>query len=200
MVAVSKSVDRAVDRPELRLVVDSDDELLGRIADRDVCAFEALYRRYARPVFAMALSRLRDRGRAEDAVQEAFTAVWRSAASYRPERGPGAPWLYAIARNAIVDSARASARAPLQPAGELPESASSAPALDQSVEDGWVAFCVHAAVAELPERERVVLELAYWKGHSQSEIAGELGLPLGTVKTRTRIGLARLAARLEGKL
>jgi hypothetical protein len=58
MVAVSKSVDRAVDRPELRLVVDSDDELLGRIADRDLCAFEALYRRYARPVFAMALSRL----------------------------------------------------------------------------------------------------------------------------------------------
>jgi RNA polymerase sigma-70 factor, ECF subfamily len=193
VVAVSKSVDRAADRPELRLVADSDGELLGRIADRDLPAFEALYRRYARPVFAMALSRLRDRGRAEDAVQEAFTAVWRSAASYRLERGPGVSWLYAI-----LDSVRASARARLQPAGELPETASSDPTPDQSVEDDWVAFCVHAAVGELPEHERVLIELAYWKGHSQSEIARELGLPLGTVKTRTRSGLARLAARLEG--
>ena len=65
-------------------------------------------------------------------------------------------------------------------------------------EDGWLAFRVHAAVAELPEQERVPLELAYWGGRSQSEIAELLGLPLGTVKTRTRSALARLAVRLEG--
>lgn len=200
MLAVLRRVDRAADRPELRLVGDSDGELLRRIADRDLSAFEALYRRYAGPVFGLALRLLRDRGRAEDAVQEAFTAVWRSAASYRPERGPGAPWLYAIARNSIINSARASARARLQPEGELPETASTDPAPDQSAEEGWASFCVHAAVGELPEPERVLIELAYWKGHSQSEIARELGLPLGTVKTRTRSGLARLAAHLEGKV
>src|SRR6266545_4577931 len=78
----------------------TDSELLVRVADRDRVAFELLYQRYVRSVFGLALRRLRDRQRAEDAVQETFTAVWRSAASYLPERGPAAPWLYAVARNA----------------------------------------------------------------------------------------------------
>src|SRR5213592_3032776 len=85
----------------------TDGELIVRAGDGDRGAFEVLYRRYARPVFGLALRRLGDRGRAEDAVQETFAAIWRSAASYKPERGPGAPWLYAVARNAIVDRARA---------------------------------------------------------------------------------------------
>jgi hypothetical protein len=109
MVAPS-SPDQEFSRPALHVVAESDGELLGRIDD-DLIAIEALYRRYARALFALALRRLRDPGRAEDAVQEAFIAVWRSAARYRPDRGPGAPWLYAIARNAIIDSARASTRA-----------------------------------------------------------------------------------------
>src|SRR4051812_4437168 len=73
---------------------ESDTDLLVRVADRDREAFELLYGRYVRPVFGLALRRLRDRQRAEDAVQETFAAVWRSAQSYRPERGPAAPWLY----------------------------------------------------------------------------------------------------------
>src|SRR5215207_10458685 len=85
----------------------TDSDLLRRTADGDTAAFEILYRRFARPVFGLALRLLRDRSRAEDAVQETFAAIWRSAGSYRPERGPGAPWLYAVARNAIVDRARA---------------------------------------------------------------------------------------------
>src|SRR3982750_3157670 len=80
----------------------SDSELLVRVADRDRAAFEALYSRYVRSVYGIALRRLRDRQRAEDAVQETFASVWRSAGSYKPERGPAAPWLYAIARHAIV--------------------------------------------------------------------------------------------------
>ena len=95
----------------------SDAELLHRIGQGDRGAFEDLYRRYARTVFGLALRRLGDRGRAEDAVQETFASVWRSAASYRPERGPGAPWLYAVARNAIVDRGRAR----LEPAADSPE-------------------------------------------------------------------------------
>ena len=87
-------------------VAPTDGELIQRVAERDAGAFELLYRRYARPVFGLALRRLGDRMRAEDAVQETFAAVWRSARTYRPERGPGAPWLYAVARNAVVDRAR----------------------------------------------------------------------------------------------
>ncbi len=99
--------------------VPSDAELIQRTADGDRSAFDDLYRRYARPVFGLALRRLGDRGRAEDAVQETFASVWRSAASYRPDRGPGAPWLYAVARNAIVDRARRHADLP----AELPDRA-----------------------------------------------------------------------------
>src|ERR671934_2015041 len=87
-------------------VAPTDGELIQRVAGGDAGAFELLYRRYARPVFGLALRRLGDRMRAEDAVQETFAAIWRSAGTYRPERGPGAPWLYAVARNAIVDRAR----------------------------------------------------------------------------------------------
>ena len=90
----------------------TDGDLIGRVARRDANAFELLYRRYARPVFGLALRRLGDRMRAEDAVQETFAAVWRSARTYRPDRGAGAPWLYAVARNAIVDRSRVRAEPP----------------------------------------------------------------------------------------
>src|SRR6059058_4561640 len=100
----------------------TDGELIVRAGDGDRGAFEILYRRYARPVFGLALRRLGDRGRAEDAVQETFASVWRAARSYRPERGPGAPWLYAVARNAIIDRSRVRneppAELPDEPSGE----------------------------------------------------------------------------------
>src|SRR5947207_4874477 len=94
--------------PSLRTMprMTSDGDLIQRAATGDRLAFEDLYHRYARPVFGLALRRLGDRGRAEDAVQETFASIWRAAGSYKPERGPGAPWLYAVARNAIVDRAR----------------------------------------------------------------------------------------------
>jgi RNA polymerase sigma-70 factor (ECF subfamily) len=171
----------------------NDGELLQRIAGGDREAFDVLYRRFVRPVFAMALRRLGDRGRAEDATQDAFASVWRSASSYRAERGPGAPWLYAVARNAIIDRARARSESPM----ELPEEASSEPGPPEEAEQSWLAWRVHRALQELPEQERPLLELAYWSGLSQSEIADFLNIPLGTVKTRTRSALARLADALE---
>lgn len=174
----------------------SDGELIRLVGSGDRNAFDALYRRYARPVFGLALRRLGDRGRAEDAVQETFASVWRAARSYRPERGPGAPWLYAVARNAIVDNGRARREPPVNAPDEV--AADDGPA--DRAESGWVAWRVHRALAELPESERRVIELAYWGGRSQSEIADLLGIPLGTVKTRTRTGLARLAGVLEDVL
>ena len=173
-------------------VVTSDGELIQRTAQGDRSAFDDLYRRYARSVFGLALRRLGDRGRAEDAVQETFASIWRSAASYRPDRGPGAPWLYAVARNAIVDRTRGRVDVP----AEIPEQAAHEPGPPELAEQSWVAWRVHRALEELPDREREVIALAYWSGLSQSEVAEFLGLPLGTVKTRTRSALAHLADAL----
>jgi RNA polymerase sigma-70 factor, ECF subfamily len=175
----------------------SDAELLARVGDRDREAFEILYGRYIRSVFGLALRKLGDRGHAEDAVQEAFTAIWRSASTYRPERGAAGGWLYTVARNAIVDRLRRNGPAT---DAELPELAAAEPGPAQQAEDSDVAWRVHRALESLQPREREVIELAYWSGMSQSEVAEYLHLPLGTVKTRTRSGLARLASVLEGEL
>jgi len=176
--------------PPVHAQTADDGDLILRIGTGDRGAFEQLYKRYARSVFGLALRRLGDRGRAEDAVQETFTSIWRSAPSYKPERGPGGPWLYAVARNAIVDRGRARVEPPVETPTDAPEPGAGPP---ERAEAGWVAWRVHRALEELPERERTVVELAYWSGLSQSEIAEFLGIPLGTVKTRTRSALGRLA-------
>ena len=174
----------------------SDGDLIGRVARRDANAFEALYRRYARPVFGLALRRLGDRMNAEDAVQDTFAAIWRSARTYKPERGAGAPWLYAVARNAIVDRCRSRS----EPPGEGPELPSDEPTPAERAETSYTAWRVHRALETLGQSEREVIELAYYGGLSQSEVADYLNIPLGTVKTRTRAGLGHLADLLEGEL
>lgn len=174
----------------------TDGQLIVRIAHGDRTAFEELHARYRRAVLGLALRRIGDRGRAEDAAQDAFVSVWRSARTYDPARGSGAPWLYAVARNAITDGLR---RAP-EPAAELPEGPSGDPGPPDEAEASWTAWRVHRALEVLPEHERPVIELAYWGGLSQSEIADRLGIPLGTVKTRTRSALARLADALDEEL
>ena len=174
----------------------TDGELIRRTGDGDHGAFEVLYRRYSRPVFGLALRRLGDRGRAEDAVQETFASIWRAAGTYKPERGPGAPWLYAVARNAIVDRGRARTEPPV----EAPEEASTEAGPLERAEASWTTWRLHRALEELSSNERSVIELAYWSGLSQSEVAEYLGIPLGTVKTRTRAALARLADVLEDEL
>jgi RNA polymerase sigma-70 factor (ECF subfamily) len=198
-------MELALDTPRLRAVPaepappqrdPTDAELLTRVADRDREAFEQLYHRYVRSMYGLALRRLRDRPRAEDAVQETFAAIWRSARSYKPERGPAAPWLYAVARNAIVDRFRTQ----LDTTGEIPEIVSTDPGPPDAAESSFVSWRVHRALETLPPREREVVELAYWSGLSQSEVAEYLHIPLGTVKTRTRSALARLADVLEGEL
>jgi RNA polymerase sigma-70 factor, ECF subfamily len=183
---------RVVNPPDV-----SDGVLIERVAARDHAAFEELYARYARSVLGLALRRIGDRGRAEDSVQDVFAAVWRSAASYDARRGPGGAWLYTIARNAIVDTLR---RRPAPTVADPPEVASTGPTPDEEVEASWSAWRVHRALEKLPEQERIVIDLAYFSGLSQSEVASFLSIPLGTVKTRTRSGLARLADTLDGEL
>ncbi|HXF97271.1 MAG TPA: sigma-70 family RNA polymerase sigma factor [Gaiellaceae bacterium] len=174
----------------------TDAELIERVADGDREAFEELYRRYARAVLGLALRRLGDRGRAEDVTQDAFVAIWRSARTYDRRRGGAPGWLYAIARNAVTDRLR---RLP-EPVGELEDGVGGEPDPAEEAEASWIAWRVHRALEVLPPRERSVIELAYWRGLSQSEIGAALGIPLGTVKTRTRSALARLADELEEEL
>ena len=189
-------VSRAATIPEVSDRRPSDEDLLERVGERDRDAFETLYRRYSRSVLGLALRRLGDRGRAEDATQETFTAIWRAAKTYRPERGPAAPWLFAVARNSIADRGRARR----EPPAEAPDEPSQEAGPDEQAELSWLSWRVHTALETLPAQERELIELAYWSGLSQSEIASLVGIPLGTVKTRTRSALARLAGELEEEL
>jgi RNA polymerase sigma-70 factor (ECF subfamily) len=182
--------------PKVSAISPTDEELLERVGRRDADAFETLYRRYSRSVLGLALRRLGDRGRAEDALQETFTAIWRAAKTYKPERGPAAPWLFAVARNSIADRGRARR----EPPAEAPDEPSSEAGPDEQAEFSWVSWRIHSALEILPDQERRLIELAYWSGLSQSEIAGLEGIPLGTVKTRTRSALARLADELQEEL
>jgi RNA polymerase sigma-70 factor (ECF subfamily) len=174
----------------------SDGELLVAIAGGSRDAFEELHGRYPRAMLGLALSRLRDRGRAEDAVQEVFASVWRAAGTYRPELGPGAPWVYAVARNAITSRWRKK----IDPVAQAFDEPSPEPGPAEQAEQSWQSFCVHRALETLPGHQRELVELAYWGGLSQSEIAQRLELPLGTVKTRTRAALKRLSESLREDL
>jgi RNA polymerase sigma-70 factor (ECF subfamily) len=175
----------------------TDEQLLARVADeRDESAFEELYRRYARAIHAVVRRILREHGASEDAVQEVFASVWRSAAGYRPGRGRAVAWIFTIARNAAVDAARV--RRPVV-VGDPEEPVDPAAAPHEQTERQLEAFRVHVAVDALPPREREVIALAYYDDLSQSQIAERLGLPLGTVKTRTRSALQRLALDLAGE-
>jgi RNA polymerase sigma-70 factor (ECF subfamily) len=174
-----------------------DAELIGLVAVGDNLAFEELHRRYARSVLGIALRRIGDRGRAEDATQDTFASVWRSAARYDPAKGTATAWLYTVARNAIVDGLR---RTPDPTLDDPPEVASPDPGPPDVAEREWVAWRVHRALESLSTDERTLVELAYWSGLSQSEIADYVGIPLGTVKTRTRAALRRLADELSEEL
>ncbi|HET8741022.1 MAG TPA: sigma-70 family RNA polymerase sigma factor [Gaiella sp.] len=175
----------------------SDAELLAQVADGDHGAFEELHRRYARSVLGIALRRLGDRGRAEDVTQDTFASVWRSAARFDPARGKATSWLFTVARNAIVDGLR---RRPDPTVADPPDVPANDPGPPDAAESEWVSWRVHRALETLPEHERTLVELAYWSGLSQSEIADRLGVPLGTVKTRTRSALHRLADELGEEL
>ncbi len=175
----------------------SDEDLLELVAERrDQAAFDEFYGRYSRSVYTLVVRVIGDRASSEDVVQRAFINVWRAAAGYRRERGPVTGWLYAISRNAAFDALRsreASSR------WEMPDLPDDGPGPDERASAAEEAFRVHAAVDRLPRREREVIELAYFDGLSQSEVAARLGAPLGTVKTRTRRALARLADRLAAE-
>ena len=176
----------------------TDEELLAAVARREVAALDALYDRYHRQALGLAARMLGDQQAAEDVIQEVFLAAWRRAAAYRPERGSVKTWLLAMTHHRAIDRARqrvvASAVADV---GDALEDQRVRPVWQQALEE-IRGEQIGAALAALPDEQRQAIELAYFAGKSQSEIAVLLGLPLGTVKGRTRLALDKLRGLLIG--
>mgnify|MGYP003693713787 CR=1 FL=1 len=180
--------------PDLGRLTDGD--LIRRVARRDANAFEALYHRFCAAGLRPGAQAARRPDARRGCSQETFAAVWRSARTYKPDRGAGAP---GSTRSRATRSSTAS-RSRTEPPGEVPDIASTELGPDERAEASYVSWRVHRALESLSPNERDVIELAYYGGLSQSEVADFLGIPLGTVKTRTRAGLGRLADLLEGEL
>jgi RNA polymerase sigma-70 factor (ECF subfamily) len=169
-----------------------DAEDMRKIAQGDRTAFLTLYDRYSARVYALSLKILRDGAPAEEVTQETFLKLWTRARTFAPGRGSLAAWLLTIARRTALDRLRLEARRPIET--EIAEAEADGPELlapgSDTEEARWQAL--RFALADLPIDQRRVIELAYYHGLSHREISDELSLPLGTVKTRMRLGMDRL--------
>jgi len=180
-----------------------DNVLVRRVCGGDVRAFEALYDRYCRLVYSIALRALSDPNSAEDVVQEAFFRLWERARQFDGSRGPFVAWLIGVARNRAIDERRRQSRrlrveAPgIVEQDLLADTEGTDPCLAGVVTEQREA--VRGALATLPVEQRFVLELAYFQGLTQQEIANALGHPLGTVKTRIRLGMRKVRSALEAQ-
>jgi RNA polymerase sigma-70 factor (ECF subfamily) len=174
----------------------SDEAVVALAARADDVAFAELYDRYGRVAYGLALRVLRDEALAEDAVQEAFLAVWRGASRFIPERGRASSWILTLVHRRAVDLVRRENRRRAEPleAHDLPSSEGT------TEEIAWLGLerqRVLAALKQLSDPQREALELAYYGGFTQSELAERLGQPLGTIKSRMFAGLTRLHELLE---
>ena len=168
----------------------SDEALVALAARAEQPALAELYDRYGRPAYGLALRILRDEGLAEDAVQDAFLTVWRTAQRYVPERGKASTWILTLVHRRAVDVVRREQR---RRADSL--DAANEPSTGAADEEAWLRLQrerVQHALRQLPDQQREALELAYYGGFTQSELAERLGQPLGTIKSRMFMGLARL--------
>src|SRR4029077_17512075 len=177
----------------------ADEELMPLIGEKDAAAFEVFYDRHGGIAYSLAYRIVGEQAAAEDVTQEAFVSIWRSGARYDRARGSVRSWTLGIVRNRAIDLLRSrSGRAPKlgfddeaaleqRPAGEFTD----AEALRRET-----AREVRGALGELPGEQSKVIELAYFGGFSQSEIAAMLSLPLGTVKGRMRLGLEKIRGQL----
>lgn len=177
----------------------ADEELMPLIGEKNPGAFEVFYDRHGGVAYSLAYRIVGERGAAEDVTQEAFISIWRSGARYDAARGSVRTWMLGIVRNRAIDFLRSKAgRAPKldfdddsilehRPAAELTDSE----ALRRETAEE-----VRGALDELPGEQAKVIQLAYFGGFSHSEIAGMLGVPLGTVKGRMRLGLEKIRGEL----
>jgi RNA polymerase sigma factor (sigma-70 family) len=168
----------------------SDEALVALVARSDEVALAELYDRFGRVAYGLARRILRDDALAEDAVQEAFLAAWRSAPRFVPERAKASTWLLTLVHRRAVDLVRREERRRTEALDERGEAAEASS--DEAV---WLRFereRVQTALARLPDQQREAIELAYYGGFTQTELAERLGQPLGTIKSRMFTGLSRL--------
>lgn len=184
---------------------EEDGQLIARLAVGETGALEALYERYAGVVFALVLRIVAERPVAEDLLQEVFVRAWQRAGTYDGARGRAGAWLCGIAHNLAIDELRRQRRRP-QLATERDDRDTIgeplAPNGREVAEEAWLNLRraqIETALARLPVAQRQVIELAYFEGFTQSQIAARLDEPLGTVKTRMRLGLRKLRDILQGQ-
>jgi RNA polymerase sigma-70 factor, ECF subfamily len=177
----------------MTLEANQEEDLVAAMAAGDAAALDRLYTLYAPLALGLAVRMLGDRRSAEEAVQDAFLQVWRHAGSYTAERGSLRTWLMSIVRRRCIDRLRSSAVRPQTVAWEAsyPEPGEESDPADQ-MERRRVGALLRGAVQCLPAKQREAIELAFFHERSHSEIADHLGIPLGTVKGRIRLGLSRL--------
>lgn len=173
---------------------ESDDMLLRRVIEKDSSAMTRLFDRYAGMVYSVALRVLRDAGRAEDLLQDVFFQLWRKPDSFSSSRGSLGAWLLVVTRNRAIDILRR--RRPTESVEDYP--LASGVNLASEVEREVMMQKVRRALTALPPEQRNALEMAYFEGLSQTEISERTGNPLGTVKTRMRLGLMSLRKALQG--
>jgi len=167
-----------------------DSRLAGRFATGDEDGFAEVYTTFRGPVFGMAVTMLTDPGLAEEATQQAFIGLWRGRARFDPARNLAA-WVFGVARKAAIDVYRRERRTP------IPSEGAETPVEPASAERLWEAWQVRRAVEELPADESAVVRLAHFYQMTHSEIASHLGVPVGTVKSRTHRAHRRLASALS---
>ena len=166
--------------------------LLVRIREQDERAIEALYERYSGPLYSLAYQVTGGDRFAQDVVQEVFVAVWKNAGRFDPARGSLSSWLFALARHKAIDLVRREANVRRHTADVDLELEEAADDVDQEAWRRVRRDAVRAAITELPEAQRVALEMAFFGGLTHVEVSEALGIPLGTAKTRIRAALLRL--------
>jgi len=180
---------------------ESDQALVAQIGERESAALDEVYRRYSRSVYSLAYRVLSDSTAAEDVVQEVFLKLWRQPQSYNPERGSLGPWLLSVTHNRAIDVLR---RRRVREEYQLPETLELEDVVvDQGADPSDLASlhesadAIRRALAQIPDAQRQAIEMAFFQGKTHAEISEELGEPLGTAKTRIRLGMRKLRSFLE---
>ena len=199
------SEEMEAQRPQTDPAVSPDEpddlQLLERIAGKDKDALNALYSRYMTPVYSLSLHMLKQPSLAEEVTQDVFLNIWLKADSFNAGRGNPRSWIMSVTHHRVVDVIRSRRRSNVMTDPEgydtLERLPSSGPSVESQVTQRLDRERIEKALDTLPDNQREVIELAYFEGYSQSEMADLLGQPLGTIKTRVRLAMQKMKAAMQ---